>query len=168
MDSLVDWMKDSDLDAVAALHGTSFDDPWSVPMIHKILAMQGAAGIVLRSRSHILTGFALVRVCLDECELLSLAIAPDHREQGLGARILDHVISLAVEAGAEHLFLEVGEQNEAARALYARRGMEQVGRRERYYRLNTGDHMDALTLRYDLRTHVGHLSAVSPSVRSRH
>ena len=45
------------------------------------------------------------------------------------------------------MYLEVRESNQAARAVYAARGFEQVGRRKRYYR---DPIEDALVLRATL------------------
>ncbi len=52
----------------------------------------------------------------------------------------------AAARGAGELFLEVSEQNAPARALYARLGASEAGRRRRYY----PDGSDALVLRLAL------------------
>lgn len=48
--------------------------------------------------------------------------------------------------GATRLFLEVAEDNAAARALYDRLGFEPAGRRPRYYSRPNGPAVDALLL----------------------
>jgi ribosomal protein S18 acetylase RimI-like enzyme len=51
------------------------------------------------------------------------------------------ILELA-QAGAERLFLEVGESNEAAISLYKKNGLSEVARRRNYY----GPGQDALLL----------------------
>ena len=64
-------------------------------------------------------------------------------EEGLGTALLAAAAGEAGRRGAEVLFLEVSEANAPARALYARAGAADVGRRRRYYT----DGTDALVLR---------------------
>jgi len=52
----------------------------------------------------------------------------------------------AAALGAERMFLEVAEGNVAARALYARAGFSEAGRRRGYYSRNDGSREDALVL----------------------
>ncbi|MFA4893699.1 GNAT family N-acetyltransferase, partial [Brevundimonas sp.] len=56
----------------------------------------------------------------------------------------------AAARGARRLFLEVAEDNEAARALYGRAGFSEAGRRPRYYARADGSRRDALLLALDL------------------
>lgn len=140
-----------DIDAVAATHAACFDDAWSASMIRRILAMPGAFGLsAVATSANVLVGFALGRVAADECELLSLGVAADHRGRGIGARLLDAVMVWASANNAKKLHLEVAEENDAAVCLYARRGLVQVGRRPNYYELKGGRFVDALTMRCDL------------------
>jgi ribosomal-protein-alanine N-acetyltransferase len=68
------------------------------------------------------------------------------RGQGVGGRLLDATIGELERRGATSTFLEVRESNAAARALYASRGFDSVGRRRNYYRRPVED---ALVLRRD-------------------
>ena len=53
--------------------------------------------------------------------------------QGHGAALLAMAEGAMRAAGAAEAYLEVAETNAAARALYARAGWREVGRRPRYY-----------------------------------
>ena len=59
-------------------------------------------------------------------------------------------IVAAAQAGAVRLFLEVAEDNAAARALYDRAGFRPIGRRKAYYARPDGGRTDALVLGRDL------------------
>ena len=137
-----------DLRRVAAIHGACFDDAWSEDMIRRVLTTAGAFGLVARSPAdRSIVAFALARVAVDECELLSLGVAPDRQRQGIGGALLDAAMARAAVLRVRRFFLEVGEFNAPARRLYESRGLQIVGRRADYYALEGGGAMDALTMR---------------------
>lgn len=145
---------------ISALHRLSFDEPWSPYTLRQVLGMPGAFGLLAvpdgdASDGRLapdslaapdLYGFALVRRTVEECELLSLAVAPSRRGQGYGRKLLEAVIASARELAATSLFLEVAEDNAVAQALYRSAGFRPVGRRPGYYRRPKGPPMAALTL----------------------
>jgi len=91
-------------------------------------------------------GFILVRTILDEAEILTLAVRPSGRRNGMGARLVRAAVHRARSMGAERLFLEVAEDNVVARALYAGCGFRTTGRRRGYYARPDGVGVDALLL----------------------
>lgn len=91
-------------------------------------------------------GFALFALAADEAEVLTLAVAPGARRRGLGAALLAAAAAAAAARGARSIHLEVAEDNAAARALYARAGFAETGRRRGYY-ARPGGRTDALRLR---------------------
>jgi ribosomal-protein-alanine N-acetyltransferase len=140
-----------DLNAVTRIHAASFDDAWSTPMLRRILAMPGAGGIVARDGAgEEVVGFALSRIAGGECEILSLAVDPSFRRRGVGRALLSAAIDWATVAQARAVFLEVAEDNEAARQLYAAHGFGAVGRRPDYYKLKDGTLAAAITMRRNL------------------
>jgi ribosomal-protein-alanine N-acetyltransferase len=94
-------------------------------------------------------GFALARVVADESELMALGVVPERQRQGVARRLVARCVERAGAAGAVCLFLEVGEANRAARALYDGLGFRPVGRRQHYYETPDGFE-DALIMRRDL------------------
>jgi ribosomal-protein-alanine N-acetyltransferase len=132
----------TDAPALAALHALAFlpADRWGADAIALMLELPGAFGL------HAPGGFVLARVAADEAEILTLAVAPDARRQGLGSALLAAAMAQAALRGAVAMFLEVSEGNAGARALYAAAGFAEAGRRRRYY----PDGADALVLRRDL------------------
>lgn len=93
---------------------------------------------------------ALGRVGADEAELLTIAVAGTWRRFGLARMLIDAVTDEARARGARQLFLEVAEDNVAARALYEGKSFQSVGRRRGYYARSDGSTTDALTMRRDL------------------
>lgn len=144
-------VEETDIGAMARIHALSFDDVWTGAMIRRILAMPGAFGIVARDeRQWTVAGFALLRQAADECEVLSLAVSPALRGDGVGGFLLDGAMEQASIAGAAKLFLEVAEDNDVARKLYSGRGLIPVGRRPDYYTRKDGTTAAAVTMSCEL------------------
>jgi len=77
-----------------------------------------------------IAGFLAMRSVLpDEHELLNLAVAPEHRRQGIARTLLDY----AKRRGSGLWFLEVRESNLAARTFYKSYGFIDFGKRKGYY-----------------------------------
>lgn len=125
---------------LAALHALCFETPrpWSET---EFAALLSAREIFLTESAD---GFALGRLLLDECELLTLAVAPDRRRRGSGRRLMVGFETHARDGGAERIFLEVAATNAPAIALYENCGYQCSGRRRDYYRSPTGARADAL------------------------
>lgn len=112
-----------------------------------IAALLADPGVVALTRS---TGFALMRSVADEAELLTIDVRPEAQRRGTGTDLLREVLRVAARTGASAVFLEVAEDNAAARALYRAAGFVEVGRRPSYYRRPAGRHCDALVLRREM------------------
>lgn len=132
----------ADFRQLARIHGESFTvpRPWSATEIEAMLATSGTFLVVKPD------GFVIGRALAGEAELLTLAVAPPARCRGLGAALVAAFLDRAAAAGAERAFLEVAADNAAARALYARAGFAEAGRRPGYYRRPDGGATDALLL----------------------
>jgi ribosomal-protein-alanine N-acetyltransferase len=75
----------------------------------------------------------MFRVVADEMELLSLAVTPAWRRQGLACWLTRLALAVAGRKGARAAFLEVRSANAPARRLYASLGFVETGRRPGYY-----------------------------------
>ncbi|MGB3315083.1 MAG: ribosomal protein S18-alanine N-acetyltransferase [Albidovulum sp.] len=129
-------------DELAAIHGAAFTTPrpWSAAEIADLLA---GPGVFLITEPG---GFLIGRAIADEAEVLTVAVLPDIRGQGLGTNLVATFLGEARARGAATAFLEVAADNLAARTLYARAGFAETGRRRHYYTTNGGNPVDALIL----------------------
>ena len=59
--------------------------------------------------------------------LYSMWVAPEARGQGVGDALVEAVIAWARQRGHAKLYLDVGDENRAAIALYSRHGFEPTG-----------------------------------------
>jgi [ribosomal protein S18]-alanine N-acetyltransferase len=134
---------------LAQLHGASFHRGWGEAEFEGMLTEHNTLVHRLRIGRKI-TGFAVSRMAADEAEILSIAVAPDHRGRGLSRELLLTHLGHLAGRGIRAVFLEVEENNQPARRLYARAGFAVTGRRERYYREANGQQLNALLMRRDL------------------
>lgn len=142
-----------DLGRAAALHGEAFgpqgERVWTRQDMAELFASPGVAGLLLQLDGADI-GMAVFRVAADESELLTIAVRPAYRRGGAGRRLLGAGIDHARAAGAGVLFLEVGVDNPAARALYESAGFSAAGRRPAYLRRGDGPPADAVVMRLAL------------------
>ncbi len=124
----IDWTASA---VCAELHAETFPDPWSEAALRSLLAQPNVHGRLAMAQGP--AGFILMRTARDEAEVLTLAVRPALRRLGLGAALLRAGETAATDDGAQRLFLEVSETNQAARRLYSAAGWREAGRRPRYY-----------------------------------
>ncbi len=142
------------LDGVMEVMSRGFDpeynEAWTRKQVSDALAMPSGHLIAVDREGRRLgddravAGFALSRAAPGEEELLLIAVEPERRERGLGAKLLAMLAEDARRRGAERLFLEMREGNPAL-GLYKRIGFVPIGRRKEYYRTRSGHKIDAVT-----------------------
>ena len=132
-------LRSVDAEDMAAIHAQSFDKPWPALDMAVHVARDLCVG-----RGDPLQSFAILRCSDVDAEILTVATHPDQRGQGLAANVLKEAQQLAKKKGLRSIFLEVAEDNQAARTLYARLGYEPIGRRPAYYARPEG-RMSAIT-----------------------
>ena len=134
---------------LAILHGACFpDDPWEAGALARLIALTGSFGWIAWSDKSP-AGFILVRDLGNECEILSVGVAPRWRRLGIAQDLLRAAIEETRRRARPSLVLEVATDNDAAGALYAGFGFVAVGRRARYYKRPDG-RADALIMRLTL------------------
>lgn len=130
-------------EAMAALHAQCFPDrPWSAAEFAGLLDSRHT--LLLESPRG--DGFILARAVPPEAEILTLAVAPAARRQGIGAGLVSALLSALAARGVTELFLEVADDNLAARALYRSFGFRETGRRRDYYARSDGGRSDAVLM----------------------
>jgi [ribosomal protein S18]-alanine N-acetyltransferase len=128
---------------LAAIHAAAFPpaEAWGEDAISLQLGLPGVLGFI-DDRGGMLLG----RLTVDEAEVLTLAVAPETRRQGIARELLHAMCNEARLRGGRMMFLEVAVGNVAARDLYRRFGFTEAGRRRNYY----VDKSDALLLRMNI------------------
>ena len=124
-----------DTEAVAALERDALgSDAWPPGLV-----AEGVSGRVPTTLYLVATegdaplAYAAVSIVADLAELQRIAVAASHRRTGLASGLLARVEHEALTRHADHLLLEVREDNHVACAFYAARGFTEIDRRPRYY-----------------------------------
>ncbi len=78
-------------------------------------------------------GILVAQHIAPEWELENIVVGASARRKGFGKRLLQHLLTAALETNSTAVFLEVRESNAAARTLYEEAGFVQTGRRKSYY-----------------------------------
>jgi [ribosomal protein S18]-alanine N-acetyltransferase len=133
----------TDSAALASLHRQAFDEAWEEEAFAELLASPGAFAYVAGEPPE---GFILCRAIAGDSEVLTLAVTPPFRRQGVARALLQAALVEARRRGAEAMFLEVATDNAPAAALYRGAGFTQAGLRRGYY----PDGSDALVMRREL------------------
>ncbi len=129
-------------DQLAGTHAAAFENrrPWSSAELAALLAKPG---MILCGDAR---SFLLGRVMAAEAEVLTVATHPTFQRQGLARTCLRDFLSHLQQMAAEKVFLEVAEDNVAAKSLYSKEGFLIAGRRKGYYTATDGTKSDAIVM----------------------
>lgn len=145
-------MAAADAEAMAQLEALTFADmghePWSAEVFLAELAPDAPAprSWWVAHDNGKLIGFAGGMVVDGDIEILDVAVAAEHRREGIARKLLSHVSYDAQMLGCTTASLEVEAGNNVAISLYASLGFAEVGRRRGYY----GAGVDALVMKAPL------------------
>ena len=123
------------------------DDSWSIDVITSAFANPHNIILVEEDKDKEVVGAVFMSVIASECELQNIVVSQKNKRRGIGERLLKRGLFISAERGAEVLYLEVRDSNNAARALYEKLGFHTVGRRKEYYKTPTED---AVLMKKDL------------------
>ena len=138
---------EADLPAIAGMEASLYSNPWHPDTFRSLLRQERAKILVAEDPDGNVVGYAVYWWVLEQAELANLAVRGDQQGRGLGGKILDRALLMAVNQGIESVFLEVRVSNVPARRLYASRGFLKISVRKGYYQ---NPREDALILVRDL------------------
>lgn len=150
---------DERIDLIMDIMEAAFDQRWgeawnrhqvcdalSTPNTHCLLTGAVAGPLPAGQAA---AGFLLSRAAPGEEEILLLAVRPDQRRRGVASRLIAGFKEAAAKRGAERLFLEMRENNQAD-TFYRAHQFVPVGRRRAYYRQIDGTYLDAITFAHNI------------------
>jgi dihydroorotate dehydrogenase electron transfer subunit len=143
----IERARPGDVPSIVAIARASLREAWSGPAYAEQLSLpharvavaraseRGAAGVV---------GYSIAHRVADELHILSVAVDPARRRQGVARALLESQLREGVRGGARVAWLEVraGAGSIPAHQLYTRLGFLRVAVRARYY----ADGEDALVM----------------------
>lgn len=131
----MDFRRSSPFDApeIARAEAQIFPDPWSERDISDTITHEGSMCFTAIKDGRVVA-YVLGRIIPPEGEIYRVAVLPEHRQRGIGYRLLDYAIKTSRGSGLETVFLEVRSKNLPALSLYRAYGFERVGLRRGYYK----------------------------------
>ena len=111
-------------------HGLTWS--WTPARVQHFITGAESSVIVARREQRI-AAFAIMHFGDDVAHLNLLAVAPEHRRQGIGSQLMEWLTATAIAAGVFRINLEVRTQNDLARSFYERLGFHQLGVVQGYY-----------------------------------
>ncbi|ENN94208.1 ribosomal protein S18-alanine N-acetyltransferase [Bartonella bovis] len=122
------------------IHQNCFIPAWEEQTFDTFLKDNSIFGykVCLINQPDQILGFCLCRLILDEAEIITIAVQPHYRKQGIGCLLIDSILCYLQHARATKLFLEVEETNLSALALYQYFEFKKIAKRLAYYQLPNG------------------------------
>jgi len=123
-----------DLERIFAIEKACFEQPWSLTSFKRELSLPfSRIAVAVVGPAKAIEGYLCRWMVVDELHVLNIAVHPDFRRHGVGARLLEDSISEATAKNVEIATLEVRRSNLAARRLYRKFGFEERRLRRNYY-----------------------------------
>lgn len=69
----------------------------------------------------------------DRIEIDNIIVAENHRQKGVGTKLMAYLVSVAIQKQAQNITLEVRVSNTPARNLYKKFGFNEIALRKYYY-----------------------------------
>ncbi len=138
-------MQQNDVAGVMKIEEVVMDFPWTYGIFSDCIKV-GYSCWVLEDEEEII-GYGLLSMGADEAHILNVSIQPERQRQGLGRRMMQHLMEQAKLLNAASVYLEVRVSNHHAYDLYKKLGFTVIGHRQDYYPA-IGGREDALVLEY--------------------
>lgn len=135
-------MSEVDIEQVLKIEYAAYSHPWTRGIFLDGLQSYDCWLMFEGSQQ---VGHGVIQLILDEAHLLNITVKPESQGNGLGLRLLEHLMQRATALGARECFLEVRDSNRSAYRLYERYGFNEIGRRRDYYPA-VGGREDALVM----------------------
>jgi len=144
-DQLLNWADDIESIYLSVyLHKTSSE----AKLLTGLMKSPSVFGLVL-SRQAKAIGFILLMGTGEQADILEICVMPPFQAQGYGRLLLEAGINLSNSFHHKTVFLEVAEDNLAARHLYQSAGFTKIAQRSGYYQRGH-QKIDALVMQKQL------------------
>lgn len=125
----------SDLEEIQDTLLTDFDDFWTVSVFKQELQNEHSEYFVCLQDEKIV-GFAGIWTAIDDIHITNIVTKKTCRNQGIGTKLLEHLIKIAKQKNLPSLTLEVNENNKSAISIYEKHHFQKIGQRKNYYKQN--------------------------------
>ena len=127
-----------DADRVYQIENDSFFEPWTKKSLLKEFEDNSFLKHFVYEKDGEVVGFYIISCIGDLVEIFTIAVDKDHRGEGIGSALLEHLIAFARAKSASEIWLEASTRNTAAVNLYQKYGFNIQSTRKNYYQ-KTGE-----------------------------
>lgn len=124
-------MSEDDLEFVMQNENSAYEFPWKETIFQDCLHVGYSSWLV--EIDGVIVAHAVMSVAAGEAHILNICVHPDHQGQGIGRKLLEHLLELVLDHNVDTIFLEVRPTNFAAIKLYLDMGFDEIGMRRNYY-----------------------------------
>jgi len=129
-------MSEEDLEFVMENENRAYEFPWSETIFQDCLHV-GYCSWVLECDG-VIIAHTVMSVAAGEAHILNICVHPDYQGQGLGRKLVMHLLELVLDHNVDMIFLEVRPTNFSAIKLYLDVGFDEIGMRRNYYPAKMG------------------------------
>lgn len=126
-------MQAEDIKGIASLENACFSHPWTTDNLTEELD-NSSARFFVAVKDGTAVGYIGANNIAGEVYITNVAVLLKNRKQGIGALLLQVLLTLSEKEKASFVTLEVRESNVPAIALYEKYGFQPVGKRKDFYR----------------------------------
>jgi ribosomal-protein-alanine N-acetyltransferase len=137
----------ADLDTVMDIESQAYDFPWTRGIFRDCLRVGYCCWCY--ENDGLIQGYGVMSVAAGESHILNITVRPESQRQGIGGKLMKHLLQLARRHNADIAMLEVRPSNLSAISLYEKMGFNEIGVRRNYYPADEGRE-DALLLALSL------------------
>jgi len=131
---VIQRMEAMDADGIVTLEGMCSSGPWSRNMFLGEMSNPLSHCFVARGMdSYRVVGFICFRNVGEESELLNICIHPQHRQEGMGRKLMEFYIDFCRLRQVKRFYLEVNSLNQPAIGLYHSFSYRTTGVRTKFY-----------------------------------
>jgi len=129
-------MSEDDLELVMGNENSAYEFPWKETIFKDCLHVGYCSWLV--ERNGIIIAHSVMSVAAGEAHILNICVHPDFQGQGIGRKLLTHLLEIVLEHNVDTIFLEVRPTNFSAIKLYLDMGFDEIGMRHNYYPAKIG------------------------------
>ncbi len=127
-------LKEEDISGIAEIETSLFkNQAWSLEQIRSELERPENLVIVVKDDFLGVIGYIIIKVLLDEAEILRFGVKKENQGKGIGKGLLMVALDELRRRGVKKVFLEVSADSIKAQRLYEKFGFKKIGERKDYY-----------------------------------
>jgi [ribosomal protein S18]-alanine N-acetyltransferase len=140
-------MRTADIKSVLAIEDQVYNFPWNSRTFNDCMKIGYLCWVCERIDE--VVGYGILSIGAGEAHVMNICVSPKYQRQGLGRRMMNRLIEVALENRSKTMLLEVRPSNTPAVQLYLSMGFNEIGIRKNYYPTQDGRE-DALMFSMDL------------------